>query len=521
MKKLVSFFIILSLSSCSFWTPQRTPSSVQNESDLFILLDTLSQKISSDVESSKYCHEELEKYYQIFLSLEAKDIGMEKLDKDEISTLVEKSFETRIELKNKLVLLNDPSDDGRKCLAKVRSVVRALRYMEDYFIELYMTQNGEKLDAEKFVTLEGEFPFHLVNPKFKHLFKSHKDLSSGDVILSRGNAYSSAAIARIGEDDAQFSHLSFVFKDGDGKLHTSEAHIEVGNVVAPIKKHIDQKNARTVVFRYKDVPVAHKASKCIYEKIDYHQNEKEKNIKYDFSMDYKDDSQLFCSEVVYAGFQCVSKDIDVPRYKTKFSKGQIPFLNSLGIKIDKDNIDEFDTFGPGDIEFDSDFEIVAEWRNPAKIRDSRVKDAILTKIFEWMELDGHYFKPPFKIRAKSDFAWISRRFTWLPFLRGLKEKFPKNMSSDQLELFIVLDLVGEKLQERINEKQKASPLPLSMKQMFMILDEYRVEDRARYDKRKRKSHWMKYFRPPKKKVDHHKHRRHRKGAHFRNFHGRR
>ena len=502
--KQFSFFIILSslLLSCSFWKPKRLPSSIESENDLMVILDSLSSGVAGEVSSTKYCHEELSKYYQLFLSLDASIVGLDNFKAEDIEEIIQKSFETRIAMKEKLGLLNELSEDGEKCLVQVKNVMRSLRYMEDYFIELQFAINKEELDPEKFTTLKGQFPYFLVNPELEGNFQSFEDLKSGDVLLSRGNAYSSAAIARIGESDAQFSHLSFVYGDKDGNLHTTEAHIEIGNVVEPIKVHIDQKNARTVVFRYRDSEMSHKASKCIYDRVKYHQKEKKKNIKYDFGMDYKDDKQIFCSEVIYAGFQCASNgEIDIPKYKTKFTLSMIPFLQSLGIDIDENNYQDFDTFGPGDIEYDSRFELVAEWRNPAKMRDSRMKDAILTKIFEWMGTDQFQFHPPYKVRAQSDFAWVARRFTFLPFFKKLKHKFPTNMKSKQMELFIALDMVGEKLQKRLMDKQKDLIYPLSMGEMFKILEEYKAEDKKRFDKKKRKSHWMRYFyaKKPKKK----------------------
>src|SRR5690606_16262023 len=132
-------------------------------------------------------------------------------------------------------------------------------------------------------------------------------LRSGDVILSRGKAYTSAAISNLGEFDTQFSHLSFVYQDEEGKFWTIESHIEVGAFVRDLEDHIDDKNARTVVFRYQDPELAHQAAKAAFEKVKtafYTRGP----INYDFGFDKQDSSELFCSEVVSHGFDLVTNN---------------------------------------------------------------------------------------------------------------------------------------------------------------------------------------------------------------------
>src|SRR5690606_25631773 len=170
------------------------------------------------------------------------------------------------------------------------------------------------------------------NPNYS--FHSWKDLKSGDVILSRGNAYTSAAIARIGDIDAQLSHLTMVYRDQETKeLHTTEAHIEIGVVSKPFQVHLDQKNARTVVLRYTgDEDLAHRGAKYIYERARNHTQNRRKNINYDFGMDYKNHEDLFCTEVVYEGFEVASNGaLDIPLNKTKFNPKLLRFLKQIGV----------------------------------------------------------------------------------------------------------------------------------------------------------------------------------------------
>ena len=173
--------------------------------------------------------------------------------------------------------------------------------MEDYLIEMRMEKAANA--PSEYVSMKGEFPYFLINPKFAAEFKSYEDLQSGDVILSRGNAFSSAAIARIGVNDYQFSHLSFVYKDPETKeLFTTEAHIEIGSVVEPLIEHVSAKNARSVVFRYDDAQISEQASKNIHDRVLKNQLAK-KNVEYDFSMDFRDNERLFCSEIISSGLR--------------------------------------------------------------------------------------------------------------------------------------------------------------------------------------------------------------------------
>lgn len=484
MKKIfIPMVMVASLLGCTN-SIKRHPSSLKNSKFMDILnnIDNAVQVGTTDVNE---CSTKLNQFYKDLYNVDSKSIELANFSKEQMDDFVKTSFLIRLEIKEKMKVLKVSDAASKSCLTSIKNIVRVMRYLEDYFVEL--SHQGNKAGNINYTTLEGNDTHFLVNPNFN--FSNHKDLMSGDVILSRGNAYSSAAIARIGDDDSQFSHLTLVYKDEKKKLYTSEAHIEIGNVVAPIKVHIDQKNARTVVFRMKDSKLAHEAGKYMYDFTKAYKKKKKKNIPYDFSMVYQDDSEIFCSEVIYHGYKEASKklysqDMDLPLYKTKFKPGQIKFLNRIGIKVNKKNIDTFDTFGPGEIQFDPRFEIVAEWRNPNKLRDSRFKDAILTKIFQWMEEDGYNFRPTFGNSIGHSFAWLMRRSSWISSLASLEEKFPTNMTVKQMNLFVTLDKVGEALYAELDSKEKIAKTPLSFKELFEVLEDFKKRDYAVYKKYK-------------------------------------
>ncbi|MBI2520664.1 MAG: hypothetical protein HYV97_09610 [Bdellovibrio sp.] len=501
MNIFVVVLVVISLgtacSPLSSLPPNRQPSGQElssSEQGLREVLLELHDQLATPVETHQQCFVGAETYYKKLFTLSSESSHLLKYNSGDIEEMIQATFKSKLIMREYLKNLDFMQSFSDKCYHSVRALLRALRYAEDYLVELNSMYENIS-DVKKYLTLTGKPPYFMVNPSFT--FRDYNDLQSGDVILSRGNAYTSAAIARIGEDDAQFSHVSFVYRDPLGKLWTTEAHIEIGSVVAPIQTHINQANARTVVFRFQDQSMAHKASEYMF-KLVQKQAFTGKNVPYDFGMDYKNSSELFCSEVVSKGFMDVGK-IDVPLYKTKFSPGLVPFLQQLGIRIDDRTVQDFDTFAPGDLEVDTRFSVVAEWRNPLKMKQSRLKDAILTKMFEWMEKLNYQFEATGKISSQVYMGWVLRRMPY--FKKKLKEKFPLNMKPRQLKLFMTLEKVGDLIEAEILKEDQKSSQPLSLKQLFTLLEELREKDFARYQKSKRKALFHRYFYPHPKKAD--------------------
>jgi hypothetical protein len=479
---LATLVVLLTTSSCGM-LGKRTPASER---------DIVLSNIFSDVHSSltsvskdpKLCALQFSDLYKRLLNMAGVASYFDSTDIKSIDEDIQNSFETRLELKESFRNFINNSSDSSQCLNTAQDVARALRYIEDYLIELRV-QKDTNINSE-YINLMGEFPYLLVNPKYKDDFKSYHDLKSGDVILSRGGAYTSAAIARIAVSDYQFSHLSFVYKNPTtGELSTSEAHIEIGSVAAPIQAHLDEKNVRTVVFRYVDQDVAHRASEAIYKRIKK-ANESGKNIEYDFSMNYKDPTRLYCSEVVSAGFKLALPESDFfPKFKSNFSAGMIPFLNSVGVPLTKENVSQIDVFAPGDIQFDPNFELIAEWRNPKRLEESRYKDFILTKIFERMDKKGYEFDGNLKMDVQTKALWLLRR---TPIVRKfLEKKFPLNMNPTQLEVFMMLDKIGDAIYKEIELKSIDFDHPMTPKEIYQVIDDFMDKDLEVYKKYKKSS----------------------------------
>jgi hypothetical protein len=470
----------VSSSSCSMFKSRRPAS--ERDSLLSQIYSEVIKANSTIGVDSKACKNAYDSLYQKLFNIAGSASYFDSSDIKAIDEEIQNSFETRIALKDSFAKFNLANAADEACLSSAQDVFKALRYVEDYLVELRTDKAGS--NPSEYTTLKGDFPYFLVNPKYAGEFKSYEDLKSGDLILSRGNAYSSAAIARIAQSDYQFSHLSFVYRDAETHaLYTSEAHIEIGSVTAPFADHINEKNARSVVFRYKDEDVAHKASKLMFERIKK-QQETGKNIEYDFTMNYRDDSKLFCSEVVSLGFKMAMPDADfVPKFKSHFTKGIIPFLNTIGVPANTDNITKMDVFAPGDIQFDPDFELVAEWRNPKKLEESRFKDFILTKMFERMDQQGYQVDPSMKMDVQGRTFWLLRR---LPIvIKFIEKKFALSMSPAQLELFMALDKIGDAFYKNLELKSIEFDHPMTPKEIYVAIDEFIKKDFEQWKKYKK------------------------------------
>src|SRR3989339_368954 len=465
---------LLTTSACSIFKSstekERTPSSSSDTlfSDIINDITARYQTLTAD---TSQCAIDMQKSYERLFNLVGSSVYFDMDDQNILDKDIQRSFEARLLLKESIRHFEIENEEDKRCFAAIADVSKALRYVEDYMVEMRMsrTQNA----PQNYVNMQGEFPYLLVNPQYAREVKSHQDLKSGDVILSRGNAYTSAAIARIGESDYQFSHLSFVYRDpkNENTPYTTEAHIEVGVVTAHFVEHLNEKNSRSVVFRYRGDPqIIHQASEYTFN---YVKNKMQsgKNIEYDFAMNYQDDSRIFCSEVLSNGLHHVLPNEDyVPKFKSHFDRGLIPFLNNLGVPVTKENVATTDVFSPGDIQFDPQFDLVMEWRNPLKMQESRFKDFILTKLFEKMSKENYVIDSTIIMDAQAKTSWLLRR---IPIVKKLLEKkFPLNMNPTQIKMFVSLDKIGEALYREIESKAQVADHSLTPKEIYNVIDNY-------------------------------------------------
>ena len=138
----------------------------------------------------------------------------------------------------------------------LRNALRIARYATDMLGELNIRYAQLGPEEKTLRGFSGRNLNTLVNPAFD---TGHDlDFRSGDLLLMRGMHHNSAAIARIGDADSQFSHVGILYLDDQKRLWVVEALIEDGAVVKPLEAVLKEGLGRAVLFRHKDPAVAHR-----------------------------------------------------------------------------------------------------------------------------------------------------------------------------------------------------------------------------------------------------------------------
>jgi len=206
------------------------------------------------------------------------------------------------------------------------------------------------------------------------------EIHSGDILVSRGGAPTSALISRGSDYPGNFSHIALVYVDPETNIPSIiESHIEIGVAVSSLENYINDKKLRIMVLRLRsDLPIIksdpmipHKAAAKSLARV------RNDHIPYDFEMDYKNDDKLFCSEVASTEY----RKLGIELWKgesTISSKGTAEILAGFGVE-------NFVTQEPSDLEYDPKVSVVAEWRDPETLYKDHVDNAVVDAILEWKE----------------------------------------------------------------------------------------------------------------------------------------
>jgi Permuted papain-like amidase enzyme, YaeF/YiiX, C92 family len=205
-------------------------------------------------------------------------------------------------------------------------------------------------------------------------------IHSGDILVSRGGAPTSALIARGNDYPGNFSHIAFVYVDpATHEANIVESHIELGVVVSTVEQYLKDKKLRVMLLRPRaDLPqlvndpmLPHKAAEFAYKRA------KEGHIPYDFAMDYKDHSKLFCSEVASAAYEQFGVHLWAGISHLS-SPGLRKWLTAFGVR-------HFETQEPSDLEYDPQLVVVGEWRDQATLRKDHDDNAVTEVMLEGAE----------------------------------------------------------------------------------------------------------------------------------------
>ncbi len=223
-------------------------------------------------------------------------------------------------------------------------------------------------------------------------------IHSGDLLVSRGGAPTSAFIARGNDYPGNFSHVAVVHIDDQGTAQIVEAHIERGVAIATPEAYFRDKKLRVLVLRLRpDHPAAianpmlpHEAATAALDEANA------RHIPYDFAMDFDDPEQQFCSEVASTHY----RDLGVTLWETlsSFSSpGLARWMAAFGVE-------HMQTHSPSDLEYDPALAVVAEWHDRDTLLDDHIDNAVIDAMLEQAEagapLDYRYAMLPLARLAK-------------------------------------------------------------------------------------------------------------------------
>jgi hypothetical protein len=196
-------------------------------------------------------------------------------------------------------------------------------------------------------------------------------INSGDILVSRGGAATSALIARGNDFPGNFSHVALVYVHPKTQLVSIiEAHIERGVTVSSMEAYLQDVKLRVMILRLRaDLPqlrmdpqLPHKAAEYALQKA------QAGHIPYDFTMDFQFEDKLFCSEVASAAYR--SQNINLWMKLSQLSSpGLRRWLAGFGVR-------HFITQEPSDLEYDPQLSVVAEWRDLETLRKDHYDNAV-------------------------------------------------------------------------------------------------------------------------------------------------
>ena len=202
-------------------------------------------------------------------------------------------------------------------------------------------------------------------------------IHSGDILVSRGGAPTSALIARGNDFPGNFSHVALVHVDSTTrKASLIEAHIERGVAVATVDEYLKDTKLRIMVLRLRadhpalqsDPLLPHRAAQVALD------DARTRHIPYDFEMRYDEPTQLFCSEVASAAYGSCGVHLWMGT-STISDPGLRSWLGAFGVRY-------FVTQEPSDLEYDPQLNVVAEWRDPETLYQDHADNAVTEAMLE-------------------------------------------------------------------------------------------------------------------------------------------
>ncbi len=313
------------------------------------------------------------------------------------------------------------------------------------------------------------------------------------MIVSRGLALHSAAIAHLSEFHSQFCHNALVHVADDGEVWVVEAYLERGASVRPLEAFLADGQGRAVVLRHRDPELARRAARAAFRRIRHGPP-----ILYDAEFDSENHARLFCSEIArWACGRLVGEPSTVPLTLSRF--GAPGLFDALGVRTQG-------TSTPADLLFDPRFDLIAEWRDPDALLLLRRHDAVVEALLSWMADKGYTLRPRLAERL---LVAVGHPLRQTPILglalahlvsRGVPPRFlvaalAFRRVAQQADALLEAELAAELEAGRFDPRH-----PVTRRDLLTRLEEIRRRDLARWREHPRRARLHRRLRPGEAKA---------------------
>lgn len=307
--------------------------------------------------------------------------------------------------------------------------------------EVAVRQTGDPVAFDRLEEVPSEAPSVVVAGVRVH---------SGDLLVSRGGAPTSALIARGNDRPGNFSHVALAHVDAQtGAASVIEAHIESGVGVFTAERYLADKKLRVLVLRLRaddpaviaDPLIAHKAAEAARAAT------LARHIPYDFGMDSDDPGKQACSEVPLHAYRDLGVEL-WPGPSTVSDAGMMGLFAAFGVRTSS-------LRAPSDLEYGPRLVAAAEWRDGATLVQDRLDNATLDAIIGRIGVDGlPEVQTRMLLAARAVKAW-----SWLLNRMGEVGPVPEGMSASRALRAKSLDArhgaVRGRLEELVAEREAA------------------------------------------------------------------
>lgn len=390
---------------------------------------------------------------------------------DEAPGLIQRLFRARMQLRDRLPEWRRKGFMTHEVQIALRNLFRAMRSGSDMLGELAIGFRRLNNGAAPLRAFRGRESNTLINPRFD--IGADLPFQSGDVLLVRGRHHNSAAIARIGDVDSQYSHVSIIYVDPKGYHWVVEVLIEEGGIIQPLEDALAHDLGRAIVLRHRDATLAQRAAYIAHEHVKQSLSRYGKPIHYDFTMECAGYKRMFCSKLIRFAFDKASEGkVMLSTFNTRLDMKNRNFFERIGVTAKE-------TFTPGDMELEPDFDVIAEWQDYRVTASLRHQDMVMDKLFAWMEVPGMVFKETFLINVISRLGRLSASLSKSikSMLSEIAPKVPPHMPRQTIATIVMLHKTADPIMielERLEQERIALfHHPLHPREVLEYLERYR------------------------------------------------